>query len=172
MKISVFIVALIMLASCGIHDEKPQQEVHDPSEVIDNPTILDVVREKAGWFQEGLEPHKDLAQIPADFLDFYQDYIADSIYQRAHIDFDKLVGVRSECDTNLRINKTNWVYSSWNFVDHFEPDDGRQWDNNFYFSDGTFYYEFKLIEVGIIYRVGFELIDSEWKKTLDYVMVC
>lgn len=133
---------------------------------------------KVLWFKEQGEGFQtDLNLIPSDFKEYYLFFIGmDSTMQyRSLIDHNN-VGMIDDCDTMVILKKSNWLYSNWNFLDHFSdnnsPSELDGWDNKFYFSENTFFYEFRLNEVGVIYQTGFELVDEEWKLTLYYVNNC
>lgn len=138
--------------------------------------IWDSVEVKANWFKHGLSPGRDLAKVPADFREFYEKFVADSAYQRASVNDARVVAVISECESIIRLNSKKWEYSNWSFLDYFDKenniDDIDGWDNTFYSNGDTFYVEFIMKEIGMIYRFGFERIDGRWQLTLYFVEVC
>ena len=144
-----------------------------PKELV---TIWDSIRAKADDFKQGLSAQTDLATIPKDFLTFYKSFISDSLGQKNKIASEEFIGMLGECDSTIRYNAQNWEYTSWNFLEFFpnnnHVDDIDGWRNYFYTSATTFYYEFYLKEIGMIYRVGFEKIESQWRLTLYYVNAC
>nr|HPQ21777.1 hypothetical protein [Saprospiraceae bacterium] len=99
----------------------------------------------------------------------------DSGFQIQRIAFNKLIGVLGECDTTIRFNNKNREFTNWDFTKFFDGmnDDGfEKWDNSYYFSNDRFYYQFRLNEVGWIYKTGFEKINGIWYLSLYYVNAC
>src|SRR5688572_17418479 len=47
--------------------------------------IWDNVNDKTKWFKSGLKPQTVLKLIPQDFLQFYDNFIKDSLFQKNHI---------------------------------------------------------------------------------------
>ncbi|NVK65165.1 MAG: hypothetical protein HWE22_11290 [Flavobacteriales bacterium] len=148
-------------------------EVNDTKEIK---SIWDTISMKVDWFIKNKSINRDLKNIPNDFLNFYNQFISDSSYQKEHIDFKNLIGVYGECETTIYINKRNWIISNWNFLDFFNVDNNTDsidgWDNRYYFDNKKFYYQFDLKEIGTIYQVGFEKISDKWKMTLYFVNNC
>lgn len=152
--------------------EIEQEEVGSAEQREENKQLSfpDDVHLKVKAFIKGKNPHRDVKNIPQDFVDFYKRFIADSIYQLKHIDFENIVGAYSYCDTVIQITPSNWNYSNWSLLDSFDktkktdPRDG--WDNRFYFDRQSFYCQMELIEVGMISQLGFEKINGEWKLIL------
>jgi hypothetical protein len=145
--------------------------------LADDPkNIWEIIDTKANWFKENKQGYDNLALMPADFSEFYDRFISDSLYQVQHIYFNSLIGVIGDCDTTIHLNKYNWKFETWNFTEHFnnqhEEDNIEDWDNRIYFNNQTFFYEFNLNEVGIIYQTGFEKIKGSWQLTLMYVNNC
>lgn len=154
------------------------EELKSEQELVSNEklSIWDTINEKVDWFIKDKQINTDLNNIPKDFLNFHNKFITDSIYQQRHIDFKNIVGVYGECDTTIYINKENWIFSTWDFLKFFNIDNNIDsidgWDNQYYFDNTSFYYQFDLKEVGIIYQVGFEKVNNEWRMTLYYLNNC
>ena len=133
-------------------------------------SIWDSVEIKANWFTKNLKPYRNLNQVPKDFAEFYAQFISDSIFQLQHIAYDKLIGVIGHCDTTIRFTKVNWEYNNWDYTKFFNEDNNTDnidgWDNTFYFTNKRFYYQFRLKEIGWIYKTGFEKIKGKWQLTL------
>jgi len=123
-----------------------------------------------------LEANRDLNQIPKEFTEFYTLFITDSIFQLDHIAIDNFIGALGQCDTTVRYGKLNWEYEDWDFTKFFDDQNNTDeidgWDNTFYFSEDRFYYQFRLKEIGWIYKAGFEKRKDKWQLTLYYVNAC
>jgi len=133
--------------------------------------IWDFVNEKAEWFKKGLEPQKDIDLLPLDFKAFYEKFTTDSVFQINNIQFDSLIGVIGECDTTIILNSKNWEIQT-DIINDFDKSPKEKWNNYFFFDSTRVYFEFELIEIGVIYQFGFEKINGKWKQTLSFVNVC
>lgn len=171
------------MLSCTTHHENivpsEQDYISEENKTIETEksahNIWDSIDLKADWFMDELELNRNLDLIPTDFLEFYKQFITDSVFQSRHIAFKDLIGVMGECDTTIRYNEQNWEYTDWDFTKFFDgknSDDVDGWDNTYYYSNDRFYYQFRLEEVGWIYKTGFEKIDNKWQLTLYYVNAC
>jgi hypothetical protein len=127
----------------------------------------DIIDSIAKGFRSKAKPSQDLKSINADFLDFYEKFISDSLFQYERIKFHRLTGIISECDTTITLNSSNWLYKKWNFILYFNKheDPDETWSDFIYSSDSTFYYEFILEEVGMVYQAGFEKLNESWYLT-------
>lgn len=154
-------------------EEVEARELREENKQLSFPEDVDL---KVKAFIKGKNLHRDVKNMPQDFVDFYKQFIADSIYQIKHIDFENIVGAYSYCDTVIQITPSNWNYSNWSLLDFFDktkktdPRDG--WDNRFYFDKQSFYCQMELIEVGMISQLGFEKINGEWKLILYVLYNC
>ena len=96
-----------------------------------------------------------------------------------------LLGMIGECETTIILNAQNWelnaeswesqigIINSFNKLNNFNDDSSKeQWDNNFFFDSTRIFFEFRHIEIGIIFQFGFEKINGDWKQTLFYVNNC
>ncbi|UKN02743.1 hypothetical protein K6119_04340 [Paracrocinitomix mangrovi] len=133
-------------------------------------SIWDSVEFIADWFKHDAKDSKTLENVPNDFTSFYDEFISDSSYQKKSIDFTGFLGVIGECDSTIRLHNSNWDYDKWDFRDFFNQEEG--WDDRIYVKKNVFYYEFDLIEIGIIYRRGFLKIDGVWKMVFEEVNTC
>src|SRR5690606_30545110 len=130
----------------------------------ENSLIWAKIDKKANWFKINRIFNRHLEDISNDFKSFYINFISDSLNQQKKIDFNRLIGVLGECDTTILLNTHNWEYTNWNFLEHFDYQnnldeyDDYAWNNTFFYSETTFFYEFILNGSGIIYQVGFEKI--------------
>jgi len=145
-------------------------------DLYDAESIWDSVFVKAEWFKHDAQESVKLADIPEDFSVFYDKFLKDSSFQKNHIAFLELIGVVGLCDTTIRLNALNLYFNNWDFrmffqnENHVDAIDGRA--NYLFFSEERFYYEFRLKEIGMIYRAGFEKRNGEWKLTLYYENAC
>lgn len=182
--IVIFTTMMVLCESCAINKAAPvvsgheltQTETQATTNPIDTKTIWDSVEVKANWFMNGIEPNRELNLIPPVFNEFYTKFITDSLFQKQHIAFEQFVGVIGQCDTTIRLNNANWIFTDWNFTEFFKNDNNTEnidgWDNTFFYSSSKFYYQFRLKEVGWIYKTGFEKIGDNWQLTLYYVNAC
>lgn len=131
--------------------------------------IWDTVESKADWFKKENTLLTDTSEISKEFLDFYSLFNEDSVFQINHIDFANLVGVVGECEETIRLNEINWKYGHWDYSSELNDDN---WEVLIYHSSNGFYYEGNLIEVGVIYKIGFERKENEWEMTLVYINNC
>lgn len=139
-----------------------------------NTSIWDKIDIVANNFKSKAKASQDLSEIDKDFLMFYEKFLQDSTFQVGRCNFNNFLGVVSECDTTIILNSSNWKYTDWNFTEFFNSpsDTTLVWKNYFYSSTDTFYYEFVLDEVGVIYQVGFERINSMWYLTFYHINAC
>ncbi len=139
-----------------------------------NTSIWDKIDRVANNFKSKAKASQDLSEIDKDFLMFYEKFLQDSLFQVERCDFNNFLGVVSECDTTIILNTSNWKYTDWNFTEFFNSpsDTTLVWKNYYYSSEDTFYYEFILEEVGVIYQVGFERINSRWYLAFYYINAC
>lgn len=183
LKISAILILLIALCSSNIVAQVPvpitseTQMDSGSDELFDGAThIWDSVDLRANWFMDELEPNRNLDDIPSDFKEFYIQFISDSTFQLEHIAFDKLVGVLGYCEITIRFSENNWNFKDWDFTEFFGQDNNTVdidgWDNTFYFNKSRFYYQFRLKEIGWIYKTGFEKVNGEWYLTLYYENAC
>lgn len=133
--------------------------------------IWNFVDEKAEWFKNGLYPQKDTDLLPSDFLEFYEKFNTDSVFQVNSIQFDRLIGVIGECDTTIILNSGNWEIVS-GIIKRFNENPKERWSNTIFFDFERVFFEFELIEIGIISRYGFEKLNGRWTQTLYYLNVC
>ena len=177
----IFLATLMMSCTSQPNNSVPKEnglqsmETYRVATENTAPTIWDSIDAKADWFMDGLELNRNLDLIPTDFHEFYKQFITDSGFQIQRIAFNKLIGVLGECDTTIRFNNKNREFTNWDFTKFFDGmnDDGfEKWDNSYYFSNDRFYYQFRLNEVGWIYKTGFEKINGIWYLSLYYVNAC
>ena len=139
-------------------------------------SIWDSVDVKADWFMQGLTPNKELNSMPSEFTEFYEKFLSEESFQKEHIAFEHLIAVEGHCDTTIRFDTENWIFTVGDFTEFFEDENNAAnpdgWDNTFYFSPTKFYYQFRLKEIGWIYKTGFEKIRGQWYLTLYYVNSC
>lgn len=135
--------------------------------VYSKANLWEIVDSTAKGFRSKANPSQDLKSINKNFLDFYERFISDSLFQYDRINFQRLTGIISECDTTITLNASNWLFRSWNFTLYFNrhEDPDVTWSDFIYSSDSTFYYEFILEEVGIVYQAGFEKLNENWYLT-------
>ena len=154
----------------NIGDFPANTELRENKKLTKN-NIWDFVNEKVEWFKKGLEPQKNMDLLPSDFKAFYEKFSTDSVFQVNNIQFDKLIGVIGECDTTIILNSKNWETAT-NIFNHFNESSKEKWNNYFFFDSTKVYFEFELIEIGIICQFGFEKINGKWEQTLSHVNVC
>ena len=129
----------------------------------------DLVFNKADQYRKVSETYSDKELIPKDFLEFSQKFISDSEFQKAHIDFEKLIAVAG-CEETYVLKENNWVFDNYDFVKYIGIDD--EMKNTFYLSDSIVFCEYEVIEVGIIRMLGFEKKDNQWYLTLYDISGC
>lgn len=61
----------------------------------------DLAFNKADKYSKISESYSDKKIIPNDFIEFSQNYISDSEFQKAHMDFDNLIAIVGACDKCL-----------------------------------------------------------------------
>jgi len=166
-----FLTGLTLLTSCNIRS-KNKVDSNDLSNndkqavVTDN--IWERVDKKGEWFKIDSKIFMTTDSISADFTDFYDKFISDSIFQLEHIRFPVLA-VIGECDTTIQLNKSNWENYSFDFrKDFYNPLDS----NVIYENETQFYYQNYRKEIGLLFRIGFEKQDGKWILTLYDVNAC
>ena len=130
----------------------------------------DLVFNKADNYRKVSETYSDKELIPKDFLEFSQKFISDSEFQKAHIDFDKLIAVVGACEETYVLKEDNWVVDDWNFIQEIGID--KEWENTFHISNNIFFSEYELKEVGTLTMLGFEKINGKWNLTLLFQNDC
>lgn len=102
--------------------------------------------------------------------------MVDSVYQKENINFNELIGVIVDCEETTFLSDKNWEFIDWDFIKFFsegsESEPIGKWNNTVYTSEDKVFFEFELKEVGVIYQLGFEKIDENWKLTLYFVNAC
>ncbi|MAO11461.1 MAG: hypothetical protein CMC07_11465 [Flavobacteriaceae bacterium] len=124
----------------------------------------DLASQKAENLQKVSESYSDKTKVPNDFLEFSQKFISDTIFQKAHIDFDNLIAVVGACEETYVLKENNWVYDDWNFINEIGID--KEWENTFNYSYNKLYFQYTLKEVGTLTMLGFEKINGQWNLTL------
>ena len=172
MRIILFsLIGLILLTSCNVRSKneaklyafliKKKQTV-----IIDD--IWERMDKKGEWFKSDSKFLLTTDSISADFSDFYNRFISDSIYQRNHIQFPVLAAI-GECDTTIQLNDSNWENYNYDFrKDFYNPMDS----NVIYQNESKFYYQNYRKEIGLLFRIGFEKRDGKWILTLFEVNAC
>lgn len=139
-------------------------------------TIWDEIEDRVYIFKVLGVESRQISEISEDFSEFYSGFLRDMKSQKRSVDFDDFLGVIGECDTTIILNSNNWEYTNWDFREFFDVENDSEkmdgWNNVYYASDTTFYYEFVLNEVGVIYQVGFEKFHNKWLLRLYYVNAC
>ena len=134
------------------------------------------LEKKTEWFKNGLKRHNDLTRLPGSFLGFYKKFVVDSVYQKENVNFNELIGVIGDCEEITYLSDKDWEFIDWDFIKFFsggsETEPIGKWNNTVYTSEDKVFFEFELKEVGVIYQLGFEKIDENWKLTLYFVNAC
>ena len=96
----------------NISPEIQKKETHTNK----NQSIWDTIDQKANWFKNETNTISDINKIPQDINDFYNNFIRDSIIQISKIDFSNFIGIITECDTTIKLNKDNWEYIEFDLL--------------------------------------------------------
>jgi hypothetical protein len=121
-------------------------------------------------YKEVSTAYSKKSEVPKDFLIFYRKFISDSLFQKEHINFTKLIGVIGACEKTTVLTKSNWKFDDWEFIDEIRIDE--KWSNTFYASNAVFFFEYLLKEVGTIRQLGFEKNNNKWYLTLYFADDC
>lgn len=102
--------------------------------------------------------------------------MVDSVYQKENINFNELIGVIGDCEEITYLSDKNWEFIDWDFIKFFsegsETEAIEKWNNTVYTSEDKIFFEFELKQVGVIYQLGFEKLDENWKLTLYFGNAC
>ncbi len=186
MKLKItYLIFVILFISCSNKNETKKSterdrnnlEIAKPSASKDHEAEkykeLDA---KANWFKHGIEKQSTLENLPQSFLDFCNNFITDSIFQKKHIYFDKFIGESGDCEETLFYNEKNWLFLNWDFITFFTVGDENEpienWNNTVYINDDRIFFEFEIKEVGVVCQIGFENIKNKWELTLYYESSC
>jgi len=106
--------------------------------------------------------------LSVEFIEFYEKFISDSIFQKEHINFP-ILAVISECDSTIDLTNKNWKNYTWDFrKDFYNPNDS----NLIYLNKDRFYFESTRKEVGLLFQIGFEKVNENWFLTFYIVNTC
>ena len=172
MRILMFsLIGFILLTSCNIapkNESKLNDSIIQEKLVVLIDNIWERIDKKGEWFKGDSKLLLTTDSISADFADFYNEFISDSIYQREHIQFPVLAAI-GDCDTTIQLNESNWKNYNYDFrKDFYNPQDS----NVIYQNESKFYYLNYRKEIGLLFRIGFEKRDGKWILTLYDVNAC
>ncbi len=166
-----FLTGFSLLTSCYV---RPENETKSNDSIIRDKLVLTTddiwerIDKKGEWFKGDSKIFLTTDSISADFVDFYNKFISDSIFQREHIHFPFLAAI-GECDTTIQLNESNWE----NYICDFRKDFYNPLDSNvIYQNESKFYYQNYQMEIGLLFRIGFEKQDGKWILTLYDVNAC
>lgn len=129
-----------------------------------------IVFNKADKYRMVSDTYSDKKSIPNDFLEFSNQFISDSEFQKSHIDFENLIAVDGTCEETYVLKENNWVFYDWDFINEIGID--KEWENTFHCSENVFFSQYLLKEVGTITMLGFEKINGKWNLTLLFHNDC
>jgi len=136
----------------------------------------DKLVKKTTWFKNRLKKQNDLNQLPKSFLEFYKKFVTDSVFQKENVNFKELIGIIGDCEETTYLSNKNWEFIDWDFIKFFkegsESEPIEKWNNTVYTSENKILFVFEIKEVGLIYQLGFEKYDKNWKLTLYFANAC
>jgi len=154
-------------------DETSLNEINDTlKRIVENEKcncVWDTVDIKSDWFKSLTTKTTDISKIPQNITEFYSNFVADSLSQSHKVNFNELLGLIAECDTTIRLKPNNWEYIDF---DYKKFQDDEKLNMTYYYSEDLFCYEVYLVEIGMMYKFGFEFSESDWKLTLFFLNVC
>lgn len=119
-----FILIIFLLYSCrngGIEtDKKGIDTVKQDSR---STKIWEKIETKEIWFKGDSKLYRSIDSLPKEFIEFYEKFISDSIFQKEHINFP-IIAVIAECDSTIDLTNKNWKNYTWDFRrDFYNPND-------------------------------------------------
>jgi hypothetical protein len=161
---TLMVLPFIIIAVVLLNDERkkpdPVPEKLDLHQEITEVGVFDSI------FMEDTRIISDPAGVSKDFRAFYERFNSDTAFQRKHVRFP-LKGV---CFTGFKSavlwDPKNWESLNWNFTSMF---DEYRYINVVAQSRKKFFYKCEVIDVGVVYEVGFQKIRNQWM--LVYCMV-
>ena len=184
MKVRIFIVIVgFVLISCSNRTDKKTISSTEKREVVQtdkskkieevSENEYDELEKKTAWFKNGVKGNNDLTRLPESFLEFYKNFVVDSVYQKENVNFTELIGIIGDCEETTYLSDKNWEFIDWDFIKFFregnETEPIERWNNKVYSSEDKVLFEFEIKEVGLIHQLGFEKNDGNWKLTLYFV---
>ena len=132
------------------------------------PNIWELIDQKATELRNGREELSQIEDINPEFNSFYQRFIADSVFQRKHVNEGVLAAI-GLCESTKVLSLEHWELITHHFQEDFE---NPHYKNLIISDKKVFYLKSTRIEIGVIAQIGFERIEGEWQLTLYMLNAC
>lgn len=169
MRTLIIVTFATILFSCNDKNAKKEtttEATEQQKEIVKN--IWDNINSKEKWFNKDSKIYYSIDSLSPDFVEFYENFISKTDFQKEHIKFP-ILAVIGECDTTILLNESNWE----NYDHDFRKDFYNELDSNIiYQSETKFNFKNYRKEIGLLFQIGFEKIDGKWYLTLYEVNAC
>ncbi len=120
-------------------------------------------------FMQGMERLPDFTLISTDFMNFYERFNMDTVYQQKHLEFPLKGVCFSSCDSTTLWSKERWRHLKWDFRTLAE---NPMYDVVMAQSDTKFFFKCEIHDLGILYELGFVKISGSWKLVYCILNAC
>lgn len=145
------------------NSDKPDQQTLSLKQEVMEVGVYDSL------FMVGMEPIPDFTMLSPDFIEFYDRFNADAVFQQKHLYFPLKGVCFSSCDSTALWDDATWQFLSWDFRNLMEDP---RYSNVLAQSRDKVFFKCVFKNLGILYELGFVKKNGKWKLVYCVLNAC